>query len=96
MLEGLIFVPVILQRLECKIYFAKAGVQNLFCKGRSAKFILQRHWQFFYKTNLTPSRQAAKNKTPLPEAPLREIKLTQTGITRYLAHIPSVYLCVPQ
>jgi len=23
----------ILQRLECKIYFAKAGVQNLFCKG---------------------------------------------------------------
>ncbi|RKZ50521.1 MAG: hypothetical protein DRR16_09090 [Candidatus Parabeggiatoa sp. nov. 3] len=65
MLESLIFVPVILQRPSFQIYFAKAFVPNLFCKGLRSKFILQRHWQFFYKTNLTQSRQDAKNKTPL-------------------------------
>jgi len=31
----------ILRELECKIYFAKFGVQNLFCKDWSAKFILR-------------------------------------------------------
>ncbi len=30
------------QRLEYKIYFAAASVQNLFCSGFRAKFILQR------------------------------------------------------